>query len=145
MHGGSYNIDAAHHLTAVLLLMAISQRFKIHVIRMALTAIAALLLGILVFSNTVQLWHVYVLALLLGVVNAFDNPTRQALVVELVGRDHLQNAIALNSTLQSAAPSIRATTWPDVLITSVVGTPRALKARAKAPFGSSSTGSPLMP
>ncbi|MDB5059809.1 MAG: major facilitator superfamily 1, partial [Chloroflexi bacterium] len=66
-------------------------------------ALQALILGVLVVTNAVQLWHVYVLALLLGIVNAIDNPTRQAFVAELVGRKHLQNAIALNSTLFNAA------------------------------------------
>jgi MFS family permease len=66
-------------------------------------ALQSLLLGVLVVSNTVQLWHIYVLAFLLGIVNAFDNPVRQAFVAELVGRKQLQNAIALNSMLFNAA------------------------------------------
>jgi len=66
-------------------------------------ALQALLLAVLVLTNTVQLWQIYALALLLGVVNAFDNPTRQAFVVELVGKEHLQNAIALNSSLFNSA------------------------------------------
>ena len=66
-------------------------------------ALQALLLGILVVANLVQLWQIYLLALLLGIVNAFDNPTRQAFVAELVGRDRLQNAVALNSMLFNAA------------------------------------------
>ena len=63
----------------------------------------ALVLAALVLTNTVQLWQVYALALLLGVVNAFDNPTRQAFVSELVGKDQLRNAVALNSSLFNAA------------------------------------------
>lgn len=66
-------------------------------------ALQALLLAFLVLTNTVQLWEIYVLAFVLGVINAFDNPTRQAFVAELVGPDHLQNAIALNSSLFNAA------------------------------------------
>lgn len=66
-------------------------------------ALQALLLGLLVVTDRVQLWQIYVLALLLGIVNAFDNPTRQAFVAELVGRDRLQNAVALNSMLFNAA------------------------------------------
>ncbi|WP_245934467.1 MFS transporter [Arthrobacter psychrolactophilus] len=57
----------------------------------------ALLLGILVVTNTVQLWHVYVLALLLGVASAFDAPSRQAFVSEVVGKADVPNAVALNS------------------------------------------------
>jgi MFS family permease len=66
-------------------------------------ALQALILGVLVVTNLVQLWEIFVLAFLLGVVNAFDNPTRQAFVVELVGRDNVQNAVALNSSLFNAA------------------------------------------
>ncbi len=58
----------------------------------------ALLLAALVITNRVQLWQIYSLALVLGIVNAFDNPTRQAFVSELVGKDRLQNAVALNSS-----------------------------------------------
>jgi MFS family permease len=57
----------------------------------------------LVWSGQVELWHVYVLALLLGVANAFEQPTRQAFVVEMVGRDDLMNAVALNSGMFNGA------------------------------------------
>jgi len=63
----------------------------------------ASLLAVLVLTNAVQLWQVYALALVLGVVNAFDNPTRQAFVVEMVGKECLQNAVALNSSLFNSA------------------------------------------
>jgi MFS family permease len=59
----------------------------------------ALVLGVLVVSGQVQVWHVYVLALLLGVVNSFDMPVRQAFVVEMVGRPDVGNAVALNSAV----------------------------------------------
>ena len=61
-------------------------------------AILALALGILVATSTVQLWMVYVLAVLLGCVNTIDNPARQTFIFEMVGKDSLQNAISLNST-----------------------------------------------
>jgi MFS family permease len=54
----------------------------------------------------VQVWHVFVLAGTLGVVNAFDVPARQSFVVEMVGRDDLVNAIALNSSIFNAARTI---------------------------------------
>ncbi|GHO91583.1 MFS transporter [Reticulibacter mediterranei] len=66
-------------------------------------AIQATILWVLVATNTVQLWHVYILAFLLGLTNAFDMPTRQAFVVEMVGREDLPNAIALNSSLFNMA------------------------------------------
>jgi MFS family permease len=63
----------------------------------------ALGLGILTLSGTVQLWHVYVFAFLLGCTSAFDAPVRQSFVAELVGDAHLSNAVALNSTSFNAA------------------------------------------
>ena len=61
--------------------------------------ILALILGALVASNQVQLWMVFVLAFCLGCVNAFDNPTRQTFVIEMVGEADLRNAVTLYSTL----------------------------------------------
>lgn len=58
----------------------------------------ALVLGVLTVSGVVQLWHVYVFALLLGCVTAFDAPARQTFVAELVTDALLSNAVALNST-----------------------------------------------
>jgi MFS family permease len=63
----------------------------------------ALALGLLTVLGAVQLWHVYVFALLLGCVTAFDAPARQTFVSELVGADDLANAVALNSTSFQAA------------------------------------------
>ncbi len=63
----------------------------------------ALTLAVLVWSGHVQLWHVYVLALVLGLANAFEQPTRQAFVMEMVGREDLMNAVALNSGMFNAA------------------------------------------
>jgi MFS family permease len=57
----------------------------------------ALVLGALVATGTVTLGAVYVLAFLLGCVSALDMPTRQSFVMEMVGRDDLSNAVALNS------------------------------------------------
>ncbi len=59
----------------------------------------ALVLGLLTWAHVVNIWHVYLLAFLLGTVNAFDMPARQAFVVEMVGREDLMNAIALNSSI----------------------------------------------
>jgi MFS family permease len=63
----------------------------------------ALGLGLLTLGGMVQLWHVYLFALLLGCVTAFDAPARQTFVSELVGEEHLTNAVALNSTSFNAA------------------------------------------
>ncbi|HEX8732958.1 MAG TPA: MFS transporter [Ktedonobacterales bacterium] len=59
--------------------------------------ILAAALWLLTTAHVVQLWHVYLLALLLGLVTAIDNPTRQAFVSEMVPTSHLLNAISLNS------------------------------------------------
>jgi MFS family permease len=66
-------------------------------------AALALILGILVATGVVQVWHVMLLATALGIVNALDVPTRQAFVVELVGKRDLLNAIALNSSIFNGA------------------------------------------
>ena len=63
----------------------------------------ALTLGILTVTHVVQLWQVYVLAGLLGVVNLFDNPARQTFVMEMVGREDLPNAVSLNSVVMNAS------------------------------------------
>ncbi len=63
----------------------------------------ALALGLLVVTDAVQLWQVYVLAALLGVVNVFDNPARQTFVMEMVGRDDLPNAVSLNTVVMNAS------------------------------------------
>nr|WP_281373615.1 MFS transporter [Haloechinothrix aidingensis] len=57
----------------------------------------ALVLGTLVLAGAAEIWHVYVLAFLVGVGNALDNPARQAFVSELVGQADVTNAVALNS------------------------------------------------
>ncbi len=59
----------------------------------------AFLLWALTASGTVQLWQIYLLAMLLGLTSSLDMPARSAFVVELVGREDLPNAVALNSTL----------------------------------------------
>lgn len=71
------------------------------------TQIASMLqafaLAALTLSGHVQVWHIFVLAASLGVVNGFDMPTRQAFIVEMVGKEDLMNAIALNSSLINGA------------------------------------------
>jgi len=61
----------------------------------------ALALGLLVSTHHATIEAVYVLALLLGVVNLFDNPARQAFVQEMVGRELIPNAVSLNSVLMN--------------------------------------------
>jgi MFS family permease len=63
----------------------------------AFLGLVALVLGLLVLSDVAHVWHVYLLASALGVGAALDAPTRNAFVVEMVGRDDLPNAVGLNS------------------------------------------------
>lgn len=67
-----------------------------------LAGILAAVLAVLVATNAVQLWQVYLLALGLGAINAFDMPARQAFVSEMVSKADLMNAVALNSALFNA-------------------------------------------
>ena len=63
----------------------------------ALSILPAFLLGVLTDINMITVWEVALLAAVLGTVNAFDIPARQSFLIELVGRDNLISAIALNS------------------------------------------------
>jgi MFS family permease len=80
----------------------ISKR-KILYFTQSISGILALILGGLVAVNLVRVWMVYILAFCLGMVNVFDNPTRQTFYVELVGEEHLRNAVTLYSTLVNLA------------------------------------------
>ena len=84
----------------------IADRFekrKVIFLAQASMMVLAFLLALLCWTGAVRLWHVLGLAFLLGGAQAVDTPARQAFVVELVGREDLSNAIALNAgTFQAA-------------------------------------------
>ena len=63
-------------------------------------------LAVLTLSGRVQVWHVFTIAALLGVVNAFDFPVRQAFVAELVAKEDLMSAVTLNSSMINSARTI---------------------------------------
>jgi MFS family permease len=65
--------------------------------------VLAFIMAALSFAHVIREWHVIVLAALLGVVSAFDAPARQAFVPDMVGKDDLPNAIALNSMMFNSA------------------------------------------
>jgi MFS family permease len=65
--------------------------------------VLAFILAALTLTHRIQVWHVFVLAALLGVVNAFDIPGRQSFLVDMVGKEDLMNAIALNSSMFNGA------------------------------------------
>lgn len=78
-------------------------RRKVLIMTQSGAMLLAFVLAALTFTNVVQEWHVIVLSALLGVVNAFDAPARQAIIPELVGKKDLPNAIALNSMMFNSA------------------------------------------
>lgn len=78
-------------------------RHRIVIATQTSSMILAFLLAALTLSGRVAVWHIVVLASLLGTVNAFDIPGRQAFFVEMVGKEDLLNAIGLNSSMFNAA------------------------------------------
>jgi MFS family permease len=83
---------------------ALADRFprrKVLFFTQAMAASQAILLGTLVLTNTVTIWHIYGLAITLGLINALDMPLRQSFVSELVPLDVLPSAVALNSMAQN--------------------------------------------
>jgi MFS family permease len=84
----------------------VADRFNRHRIIVTTQTVAMLLasaLATLTLTNHIKVWHLFALAASFGVVNAFDIPARQAFVVDMVGRDDLVNAIALNSSMFNGA------------------------------------------
>lgn len=78
-------------------------RQKVVIATQTASMLLALILAGLTLTRLVQVWHVIVLAALLGLVNAFDIPARQAFIVDMVGKEDLINAIALNSSMFNGA------------------------------------------
>ncbi len=78
-------------------------RHKLVIATQVSSMILAFILAGLTLTHVIQVWHVFVLAILLGIVNAFDIPGRQAFMVEMVGKEDLMNAIALNSSMFNGA------------------------------------------
>jgi MFS family permease len=78
-------------------------RRTVVIVTQSVSMVLALILAALTLTNTIQIWEVFVLAALLGVVNAFDIPARQSFLVEMVGREDMVNAIALNSSMFNGA------------------------------------------
>jgi MFS family permease len=79
---------------------------RLLILTKCLMGLCALALGLLVVTGSVQLWHVYVMAVLLGLANCFESPARQAFVLEMVGTEHLRNAVSLNSVLVNGARAV---------------------------------------
>jgi MFS family permease len=69
----------------------------------SMMGVLALVLGLLTVTGVVRLWEVFALALLLGLNNCFENPARQSFILEMVGPQHLRNAVSLNSVMVNVA------------------------------------------
>jgi len=82
------------------------QRRTLLIITQTMMMFLAIILAALTFFGVVQAWHIIVLAFGLGIANAFDAPARQAFVRELVDREDMTNAIALNSAMFNSATAI---------------------------------------
>ncbi len=78
-------------------------KLRVLLVTQAAAMIQALLLWVLIATGNLQLWHLYVLAMLLGLTNSLGRPASRAFVVEMVGREDLPNAVALNSSLSTLA------------------------------------------
>src|SRR3989454_312223 len=80
-----------------------TNKHRLVILTQTLSMLPAFALAALVWTRAVAVWHVAALAAFLGIVNAFDIPARQAFIVDLVGKEDLMNAIALNSSAFNAA------------------------------------------
>lgn len=79
-------------------------RHKLLIITQILSLIQAAILSLLVLTDSIEIWHLVLLNIFLGTINAFDMPVRQAFVVEMIDkREDLGNAIALNSSMVNTA------------------------------------------
>lgn len=76
---------------------------RVMLVTQAASMLQAFLLWALLVTGVLQLWHLYILALLLGITNSLGRPTSRAFLIEMVGREDLPNAIALNSSLSTLA------------------------------------------
>ena len=72
----------------------------------SLFASLALILGLMVYTGTIRIWMLFVFAVVYGLVDVIDNPTRQTFVHEMVGRENLRNAVTLNSTEANLARAL---------------------------------------
>lgn len=74
-------------------------RRNLLVLTQSMSMVQALLMAVLTLTGLIEVWHIMVLSLLIGLINALDNPTRQSFYPSLVPKDKLSNAIALNSAV----------------------------------------------
>jgi len=78
-------------------------RYRVILFSLILALLQALVLGILTMGGWITVWQVFALALIAGTIQAFEMPARQSFLMEIVGRDDITSAVALNSTVVSGA------------------------------------------
>jgi MFS family permease len=83
-----------------------TSRRMLLVITQTVMMLQAFALAALTFSGHIEVWHIMALSVVMGIANAFDAPTRQSFLIELVGKEDMPNAIALNSTMFSLARTL---------------------------------------
>jgi MFS family permease len=76
---------------------------RVMIVLQSAMGVQALALGLLTVTGAVRVWEIGILAVILGLNNAFENPARQSFMLEMVGPDHLRNAVSLNSVLVNVA------------------------------------------
>ena len=84
----------------------VGDRYNRHrgvIVTQTCSMVLAFVLAVLTLTHGIRVWHLIVIAFLVGIVNAFDVPIRQAFFVHMVGKDDLPNAIALNSSIFNGA------------------------------------------
>ncbi len=79
---------------------------RLMVVLQSAMGLQALALGVLTVTGSVRVWQIGILAALLGLNNAFENPARQSFMMELVGPEHLRNAVSLNSVMANVARAV---------------------------------------
>jgi MFS family permease len=83
-----------------------SDKRRIMIALQSAMGVQALALGLLTVTGNIRVWEIGLLALILGLNNAFENPARQSFMLELVGAEHLRNAVSLNSVLVNCARTV---------------------------------------
>ena len=79
-------------------------KYKLLLLTQVLSMLQALAITILLFTDIVQIWHIIILSIALGLINSFDTPVRQSFVIEMIEKkEDLGNAIALNSAMVNGA------------------------------------------
>ncbi|MEA2207633.1 MAG: hypothetical protein QOF54_110, partial [Solirubrobacteraceae bacterium] len=81
-------------------------KLRLMTVLQAAMGVQALVLGVLTVTGQIRFWEIGVLAALLGLNNAFENPARQSFMLEMVGSENLRNAVSLNSVLVNVARAV---------------------------------------